>query len=726
MKQILQNLSNGETNVAEVPPPNVGRGHLLIRTACSLVSAGTERMLVDFGRANPINKARQQPDKVKQVIEKVRTDGLAPTIATVRNKLDQPQPLGYCNVGVVHEFGAGVNGFEVGERVVSNGRHAEVVSVPVNLCAKIPDGVSDDAAAFTVIGAIGLQGIRLVQPTLGETVVVTGLGLIGLLTVQMLLAQGCRVLGLDLDPARLALARGFGADTVDLNAGQDPLAAAEVFSRGRGVDAVIITAATQSNEPMHQAAQMCRKRGRIVLVGVVGLELARADFYEKELTFQVSCSYGPGRYDPLYEQHGQDYPVGFVRWTEQRNFEAVLDLIAAGALDVEPLISHRFALEEACDAYAVVAGSEPSLGILLKYGDGADTARLMHRTVEFRQEATGCEVAGGRLPAVVSFIGAGNYATAVLIPAFKTAGAKLVAVASNTGVSGGHAARKFGFVRTTTDTESLLNDDGTKALVVTTRHDSHAHWVLRGLAAGKSVFVEKPLCLRFEDLAEIQKKLASSQAVAEADRGTGLAAPMLMVGFNRRFAPHVKKIKSLLAAATGPKAFVMTVNAGALPADHWTLDPAVGGGRIIGEACHFVDLLRFLSGAPITSASRHVMKSAMGDTMSLQLGFADGTIGTVHYFANGSKSFPKERLEVFAAGGVLQLDNYRKMRGFGWPGFKRLNLWRQDKGQRACAVAFVEALRNGGPAPIPTEEIFEVTRVTLELSGIRRDTPNAD
>ncbi|MGB4335487.1 MAG: zinc-binding alcohol dehydrogenase, partial [Chromatiaceae bacterium] len=356
-------------------------GHLLLRTTRTLISAGTERMLVDFGKANPLAKARQQPDKVRQVLEKVRTDGLAPTLAAVRNKLEQPLALGYCHVGVVAAVGDdGHAAFAVGDRVVSNGKHAEMVSVPVNLCARIPDTVSDEAAAFTVIGAIALQGIRLVAPTLGEAVVVTGLGLIGLLTVQLLRAQGCRVLGIDLDPAKLALARRFGAETVDLAAGQDPLAVAATFSRGRGVGAVIITAATRSNEPVHQAALMCRQRGRIVLVGVVGLELSRADFYEKELTFQVSCSYGPGRYDPRYEEQGLDYPIGFVRWTEQRNFEAVLDLLAAGRLDVAPLVSHRFALAEAERAYAVVGGAEQSLGILLEY-PGGDAARLLARTV---------------------------------------------------------------------------------------------------------------------------------------------------------------------------------------------------------------------------------------------------------------------------------------------------------------------------------------------------------
>jgi predicted dehydrogenase len=732
VKQILQNLKDGRTELAEVPCPRVGRGALLLRTTRSLISAGTERMLVDFGKANPLAKARQQPDKVRQVLEKVRTDGLVPTLEAVRNKLEQPLPLGYCNVGVVAELGAGAAGFAVGDRVASNGRHAEMASVPVNLCARIPDDVTDEAAAFTVIGAIALQGIRLAAPTLGEAVVVTGLGLIGLMAVQLLRAHGCRVLGIDLDPAKLALARQFGAETVDLAAGQDPVAVAATFARGRGVDAVIITAATRSNEPVHQAALMCRQRGRIVLVGVVGLELSRADFYEKELSFQVSCSYGPGRYDPLYEEQGQDYPIGFVRWTEQRNFEAVLDMLADGRLDVAPLVSHRFALEDAERAYAVVGGAEPSLGIVLEY-PGGELQCLREQTIAVAASLPGAGAGIGvdastSRAAAVSFIGAGNYATGVLIPAFKAAGARLVAVASSGGVSGVHAARKFGFAQTTTDTEALFTDPRSAALVITTRHDSHARMVLQALAAGKAVFVEKPLCLTLDELAEIRDILVPRPRLGVPPEGLesgsqhgpgeqgGAPAPLLMVGFNRRFAPQVQKIKSLLAGVTGPKALVMTVNAGAIPAEHWTQDPAVGGGRIIGEACHFIDLLRFLVGAPIARAEALAMDTAMGDSVSISLGFADGSLGTVHYLANGSKAFPKERLEVFAAGRVLQLDNFRRLTGFGWPGFKALNLWRQDKGQRACAAAFVQALRTGGPAPIPTGEILEVSRVAIEVA----------
>ena len=703
MKQVLQNLKDGSTEVAEVPCPRVGAGQLLIRTTRTLVSAGTERMLVDFGKAGFIDKARQQPDKVRMVLDKIRTDGLMPTIEAVRNKLDQPLPMGYCNVGEVVEVGAGITGFAVGDRVASNGKHAEMVAVPVNLCAKVPDTVPDEAAAFTVLGAIALQGIRLVQPTLGETVVVTGLGLIGLVTVQLLKAQGCRVLGLDFDADKLALARRFGAEVVDLKSGADPVAAAMDFSRGRGVDAVIVTASTKSNEPMHHAAQMSRKRGRIVLVGVVGLELSRADFFDKELTFQVSCSYGPGRYDPNYEDKGQDYPLGFVRWTEQRNFEAVLDMLAERRLDVGTLVSHRFDIAQAPDAYAVVGGSEPSLGIVLKFAEGGSTVTSLARTVALPPPVAETAPAAGSGQARVSVVGAGNYAGAVLIPAFRAAGAQLMRIASAGGASSVHLGRKFGFAEATTDTAALLADPQADAVVVSTRHDTHAKYVLRTLAAGKHVFVEKPLALKLEELVLIE-----AAAKAQPTR-------CVMVGFNRRFAPQVVKMKQLLTGAPGPKTLVMTVNAGAIPANHWTQDPAVGGGRLVGEGCHFVDLLRFLTGSAIESFQVERMAAATADTVSITLRFADGSLGTVLYLANGSKAFPKERLEVFAAGRVLQLDNFRKLAGFGWPGFAKMNLWRQDKGQKACAAAFVQAVRSGGPSPIPLDELLEVGRVSIEI-----------
>ncbi|MCG3110368.1 MAG: bi-domain-containing oxidoreductase [Candidatus Manganitrophus sp. SB1] len=713
MKQILQSLKTGATEVAEIPCPAVRRGELLIRSTRTLVSVGTERMLVAFGKAGWIEKARQQPDKVRMVLDKIKTDGLIPTLEAVFNKLDQPLPLGYCNVGVAMELGGGVTGFSVGDRVVSNGKHAEVISVPMNLCAKVPENVSDDEAAFTVIGAIGLQGIRLVQPTLGEAVVVTGLGLIGLVTVQLLRAHGCRVLGIDFDAEKLALARQFGAEVVDLSAGEDPVSAANAFSRGRGVDAVLITASTKSSEPVHQAALMCRKRGRIVLVGVTGLELSRADFFEKELTFQVSCSYGPGRYDSNYEVKGFDYPVGYVRWTEQRNFEAVLDMMADGRLDVKPLISHRFAIDDAEEAYALVGGAGPSLGILLQYLTEAQKPEMELRRSTVVLAPTG---ARGEEPSNVAFIGSGNYATAVLIPAFKEAGARLKTVASSGGVSGLHAGRKFGFEVTTTDTDRVFSDPQINTVVITTRHDSHARLVCQTLNRGKHLFVEKPLALTLAELTAIE------QAYAEA-LGAG-QNPLVMVGFNRRFAPQVQKMKALLNGVKDPKAFVMMVNAGAIPSEHWTQDSAVGGGRIIGEACHFIDLLRFLADSPIRGFQTISIGKERGvmaeDKASITLHFEDGSIGTIHYLANGHKSFPKERLEVFAGGRILQLDNYRKLKGFGWAGFRTMNLWRQDKGQKACAVSFVQAIKLGGAAPIPFDVLVEVSRVSIEVAEMLR------
>jgi predicted dehydrogenase/threonine dehydrogenase-like Zn-dependent dehydrogenase len=701
MKQILQNLRTGATEIVDVPSPASVPGHVLIRSQFSLISLGTEKMLVDFARAGWFEKARQQPEKVRMVMDKIRTDGVAPTLAAVFNKLEQPIALGYCNVGVVLEVGAGVNAFAPGDRVVSNGKHAEIVRVPANLCTKVPAAVATESAAFTVLGAIGLQGVRLVQPTLGETVVVTGLGLVGLLTVQLLRAHGCRVLGIDFDAHKLALAKSFGAEVVDLAAGQDPVATARTFSRGRGVDAVIITASTTSNEPVHQAAVMCRQRGRIVLVGVTGLELSRADFYEKELSFQVSCSYGPGRYHSNYEEKGLDYPIGFVRWTEQRNFEAVLDMMAEAKLDVSPLISHRFPVEHADQAYSVVAERKDALGILLEYPtpESASDGELRKATIELPRSET---PRAGALAAAL--IGSGNYGASVLAPAFKAAGVALDTVVSSAGVSSLHAARKHGFRKASTSVEAAI--EGTAdIMVIATRHDSHARLVQQALAANKHVFVEKPLALTIAEL----------EQVAAAYTGERL----LMVGFNRRFAPHVQRMKQLLASVSEPVAIAMTINAGAIDAGHWTQDPLVGGGRILGEGCHFIDLARFLAGSPIAgfdATALSLTSSAPPDSVAITLRFANGSIATINYLANGHKAVPKERVEVFAGGRILQLNNYRTLTGFGWRGFTRMKGWRQDKGQKACVAAFVNAVKVGGPAPIAFDELIETSRVTIEIA----------
>ena len=704
MKQVLQSLKTGITEVADVPVPRTSRVALLIKTSQTLISAGTERMLVDFGKAGWIEKARQQPDKVKMVLDKIKTDGLKPTLDAVLNKLDQPLPVGYCNVGVVDEVGGGVSEFKAGERVISNGKHAEAVTVPVNLCAKVPDAVSDEEAAFTVLGAIALQGIRLVKPTLGETIVVTGLGLVGLMTVQLLRANGCRVLGIDFDKEKLQMAKNFGAEVVDLSAGQDPLKISNLYSRDRGVDAVIVTAATKSSEPIHQAALMCRKRGRIVLVGVTGLDLSRDDFFKKELTFQVSASYGPGRYDPNYEEKGQDYPVGFVRWTEQRNFEAVLDMMAAGSLDVKPLISHRFSIDDAENAYELISGDSPSLGILLEYPGLKITKES--RVVNFKSYPSNSD---STKKSGVSFIGSGNYATSCLMPAFKKSGAKLINVASANGVSGMHAGRKFGFDKTTTDNDSIFQDPKTDAIVVTTRHNSHADFVVKAIDSGKHVFVEKPLCLKQEELIEIMAVYDKSES-----------KPIIMVGFNRRFSPHIQKIQKLLFATSGPKSFIFNINAGHIGEDHWTQDRQIGGGRIIGEACHFIDLLRFLADSPILEWNKNSMNSKTKDTFSIGLKFEDGSIGMINYFANGPQCLPKERLEIFSQGSVLQLDNFRKLKGFAWPGFTKMNQWQQDKGKIECTKYFLNAIKGKTTLPIPIEEIFEIAKVSIEIATNQR------
>jgi predicted dehydrogenase/threonine dehydrogenase-like Zn-dependent dehydrogenase len=698
MKQVLQNLANGDTSLVDVPCPKAKNSNVLIETTKTLVSVGTERMLVDFGKAGWIEKARSQPDKVKMVLEKVQTDGLAATYDAVKSKLDQPLPLGYCNVGTVLD---GSNtGFETGTRVVSNGNHAEVVRVPKNLVAAIPEDVDDESASFTVLGAIAMQGIRLIKPTLGETVVVTGLGLIGLLAVQILKANGCRVLGIDFDSAKCELAKQFGAEVVDLSKGEDALVTAEAFSRGRGVDAVLITASSKSNDIMHQAATMCRKRGRIVLVGVVGLELSRADFYEKELTFQVSCSYGPGRYDEEYESKGKDYPIAFVRWTEQRNFEAILDLMASRAINVKPLVSHRFSIDDAKAAYEKL-DDRASLGIVLDYSS-TEEADLTNATVALSEQADFTAKKGN-----VAFIGGGNYASRVLIPAFKQAGANLTSIVTSGGISAVHHGKKNGFAKASTDMEQALNDT-TDTVVIATQHNLHAAQAIAALEKGKHVFVEKPLALNHSDIDAIEMAQKASNT-------------MVMVGYNRRFAPQVQKMKELLDKKAAPKTFIMTMNAGDIPADHWTQDPTVGGGRIIGEACHYIDLMRFLAGEKITSFNAVKMGEnnfveITEDKAIITLTFEDGSIGSIHYFANGGKAFPKERIEVFCDDAVLQLDNFRKLTGHGWHGFRKMNLWSQDKGQVSCSKAFMDAVKKGGQSPIPQDEIFEVARVSVEIA----------
>ena len=709
MKQILQNLSNGETSLVDVPSPSNIKSHVLIATKNTVVSAGTERMLVDFGKSNLLNKAKQQPDKVKVVLNKVVTDGLMTTIDAVRSKLDQPLPLGYCNAGVVLE--SDVSNFEVGDRVVSNGNHAEVVRVPQNLCVKIPDSVDDESASFAVLGAIGLQGIRLIQPTIGECFVVTGLGLIGLMCVQMLRANGCRVLGIDFDSKKCELARQFGAETVDLSKDENPVIISQGFSRGRGVDGVLVTAATQSDEVMHQAAEMCRKRGRIVLVGVVGLNLRRDDFFKKEITFQVSASYGPGRYDSFYEEDGNDYPVGFVRWTEQRNFEAVLDMMASGALDMQQLITHRYDINNAIEAYSILENSSV-LGIVLSYPN-QDKDKLTISKVELMAKSSNTPIES---TPCVGFIGAGNYASRTLIPAFKEAGSVLDTVVTSGGISGVHHGNKNRFLTASTNVKDILNNESINTVVIVTRHDAHASQVIDALNAGKHVFVEKPLALTLDEIDQIDKAYQKANMSNEVK---------LMVGFNRRYAPHIVKMKELLSSHRSPKSIIMTINAGPISVEHWVQDALVGGGRIVGEGCHFIDLMRDLVGYSITDFTATMMGSVPGvevreDKASITLSFSDGSFGTILYLANGGSAFPKERIEVFCDDAVLQMDNYRVLTGYGWSGFKKMRLFKQDKGQKDCVQSFVNSIIEGKDSPIPYVETIESSRVSIEVANTLR------
>lgn len=697
MKKIVQNIKSGATELIDTPIPGVLPNHLLIKTKVSLISAGTERMLVEFGKANLVQKARLQPEKSRQVLDKIRTDGLITAIETVRSKLQQEIELGYSNVGVVSDIGVGVSEFRPGDRVVSNGHHAETVNVAKNLCARIPDNVDNDSAAFTVVAAIGLQGIRLANPTLGESIAVIGTGLIGLLCVQMLIAQGCRVLAIDVDQEKLVLASQFGAKTFCLKNNQDPIEAGMAFSNGVGVDAVMIATSTKSCNPMVHAARMSRKRGRIVLVGVTGLELNRDDFYKKELTFQVSCSYGPGRYDVEYEDSGHDYPIAYVRWTEQRNFEAVLSLMSNGSLNVKPLVSKRIQFEKASEAYRFLTNEKSALGILLEYKFNNEQAD--RDSIELFPKLT---IQAGK--AVVGFVGAGNYAAQTLIPAFANTSASLEALVSRSGTSSSIQGRRYRFTRVSSNTKNAIHDEKINTIVIATRHDSHADLVLDSLNSGKHVFVEKPLCLTFEQLADIEKAYALSNSI-------------LTVGFNRRFSPLTSKIKSLLDNTNSPSAMIMTVNAGAVPKEHWIQDQEIGGGRIVGEACHFVDLLCFLAGSEIESADITPMRSGGNDTATINLSFKNGSTGVIHYFSNGNRKYPKERLEIFNGGKILQLNNFKTLKAYGWPGFSNMKLWRQDKGQKQLVDHFVKAVETGSAPPIPVNEIFMTSRICLELAN---------
>tara|TARA_R100000935_G_scaffold58092_1_gene93874 strand:- start:9067 stop:11184 length:2118 start_codon:yes stop_codon:yes gene_type:complete len=690
MKQIIQDLKNGQTILEEVPAPMIKSGHVLIKTTKTLVSLGTERMLVEFGKANFIQKAQQQPDKVKMVLNKVKTDGLKPTMDAVLNKLNQPLPLGYCNVGEVVAVGRGVTEFNVGDRVASNGNHAEYVLVPKNLVAKIPDNVSDEEAAFTVIGSIGLQGLRLLNPTFGETIVVVGLGLIGLVTAELLLANGCNVIGFDFDPEKIEIAKKKGITAINPAEGSDQVKFVESYTNGIGADGVIITASNKSNEIISQSANMCRKRGRVVLVGVIGLNISRADFYEKEITFQVSCSYGPGRYDEEYELKGNDYPIGYVRWTEKRNFEAVLNAIDKGVLKVKDLITERIAINNFNQIYGDMRNSK-TIASILEY----DSTTSPRSTVNIASKSF--EGKKG----VVGIIGAGNFTSSTLLPNLKNLNADIKFIASSGGLSSTIMAKRHNIAKSTTDYKEILVDEEVDLVIITTKHNMHAPLVLEALQAGKSVFVEKPLALNKNELDQVIKGYKSQNV-------------NISVGFNRRFAPIAKKMKKLLGNDNTPLNIIATMNAGFIPSDVWVHDMEIGGGRIIGEACHYIDLCSYLSGSTVKAVCMNSMGSnpeENTDNASILLKYENGTNAVINYFSNGSKAYSKERVEIYSQERTLIMDNWRKLKAFGFKGGNQSS--KQDKGHYNQFKELLDQQRKGGYPIISFDEIVNTTKASF-------------
>lgn len=734
MKQLMQNLKNGDTIVADAPVPAPQPGEALVRTAASLVSAGTERMVVEFAEKSLVGKARSRPDLVRQVFDKARREGLLTTLEAAFGRLDQPMPLGYSSAGTIVALAEdpknslGLAGFHAGQRVACAGGgfavHAEFACVPRNLLAALPDEVDFESAAFTTLGAIALHGFRLAQTQIGERIAVIGLGLLGLLAVEIAHAAGCRVFGVDLDPRRVALAESLGAQAVTR---EQAIEAALSFSGGRGCDAILICADTPSTDPVELAGAIARDRARVVAVGAVGLTLPRKIYYEKELTFLNSRSYGPGRYDPTYEEKGVDYPLGYVRWSEGRNLEAVVDLLAQKRLDVKPLISHRFSIESAPQAYELITGKrkEPFLGVLLTYPQSdseAETAQISIRSNAFRNSASAETVAAqtqspekqvgieASQRVRVGVLGAGNFATAVMLPALKaTPGVDLVGIASASGMNASYAAGRFGFRYAASDEARLLEDPQISTIAVLTRHNLHARQVIAALAAGKHIFCEKPLALNQAELDSILQALAEAQSKPNV--------PLLTVGFNRRFAPLARKMKLFLDERKEPLFAHYRVNAGYIPLNHWTHDPEQGGGRLIGEGCHFIDFITYLVGAAPVNVSVRGLPDAgryKEDNLTITLAFPDGSLGLVSYLANGDKAFPKERVEVFSAGRVAVLDDYRSLElifnGRRKTDKSRL---RQDKGHRAEWQAFAEAIQAGGPPSIPYDQIFGVMTATF-------------
>jgi predicted dehydrogenase/threonine dehydrogenase-like Zn-dependent dehydrogenase len=699
MKQLLQNIRSGKTTIAEVPVPTPPPGMALVKVSASLVSAGTERMVVEFAEKSLAGKARSRPDLARQVLDKARREGLAPTIRTTFNRLDQPMPLGYSSAGTIISLGEAMEGFKTGQRVACAGGgyavHAEYNLVPRNLLTPLPGGVDFEAAAFTTLGAIALHGFRLAETQVGESLAVIGLGLLGLLAVQIATAAGCKVIGIDLDPRRVALAQGFGVQAVTRKQAEASVLA---FTSNLGADAVLICADTPSNDPVELAGAIARNRGKIVATGAVGSTLPRKIYYEKELNFINSRSYGPGRYDAAYEENGQDYPSGYVRWTEGRNFQAVVELLENGKLNVAPLISHRFPIERAGEAYAVITGKkkEPFLGVLLTYPGLTGTPEPAR--VHFGEPRQ------TNAPVKLGVLGAGLFANATLLPAIKKQAAiELVGIASMSGLHAQHSGEKFGFAYATSADEQILDDPQINTVAILTRHDTHAGLVLKALKAGKNVFVEKPLAIHAGQLKEITDALAVDDC------------PLLAVGFNRRFAPLAAELSRFLRERSEPLHAYYRVNAGLLPLSHWTQDPAVGGGRIIGEGCHFVDFITFLVGAAPVTVTAHGLPDGgkyREDNISMTFTFPDGSVGVVDYLANGDKSFPKERVEVFCGGSVAVLEDFRRLE-MVQNGHRRAMKTALDKGWAGEWAAFAEAIRTGGEPTIPYEQLIGVTRATF-------------
>jgi len=699
MKQLLQNMKTGKTSIEDVPVPSPHPGMALVKTEASLVSAGTERMLVEFAEKNLLGKARSRPDLVRQVLDKARREGLMPTVQAAFNRLDQPMPLGYSLAGTIVKLGDGMQGFSSGQRVACAGAnyavHAEYAIVPRNLVTPLPDNVDFESAAFTTLGAIALQGFRLAKPQLGESVAVIGMGLLGLLTGQIAAAAGCKVLGIDINPGRIELASSLGLQACLRDRAE---ATAQTFTANRGFDNVIICADASSNDPVELAGAIARDKGIVVATGAVGLDIPRNIYFKKELSFINSRSYGPGRYDPVYEEAGVDYPIGYVRWTEGRNLEAIVELMSAGKLDVKPLISHRFPIEEAVSAYDIITGkrAEPFLGVILTYPNAKTEARNTRVVIRSPDTTHASHVTLGVL-------GAGLFANATLLPSIKKLdGIALIGIASAGGLHAQHAAKKFGFTYAASSDEEIINDPDINTVAILTRHNTHADLVIKALKAGKHVFVEKPLALNSDQLSAIRKQLETSSS-------------LLTVGFNRRFAPLAKTLYSRLVDRTEPLYAHYRINAGYIPLDHWTQDLAIGGGRIIGEGCHFIDFITFLVGTSPVSVSALALPDNgkyREDNLSMAFNFPDGSIGVVDYFANGDKSFPKERVEVFCGGQISVLDDFRRLE-IVEDGRRQVVTSAQNKGWKDEWVAFTRAIREGGEAPIPYEHLISVTKATL-------------